>query len=462
MKYLLKNISTTKVTAALLVTICVSCFSTSAFAERKYLFKWDDGEGTAMPGWEYTTDVAYGLPGWTLDLDGPFGGGQTYAWGYGPRNFEVGGYGSNNLAAVVTTDRAPSTNTGGSFRVYENPATLDTATHLSSWWVWYDGEQLQKKGVTDSTTDRWSFYIKTTGTTANTSSTQGATFHVGTYLTDDTACGSYGTGKGAPYEGPGNQHYYHYLYLSPGAWIHAELDRHPTHRRGTHVAGNDPAFILPPDDECDPVVSHPMHYYEHMHQFYMEITTAQAQETSYSLDEMYFYSTQDPSESAEPNQNDISVTSLWVGYWPDTGKWQMGWQDMSYTDADGTHTNDDTNSTFEIRWSTNPITNANYSSATVVEPEWFSDPEHTSYPNGVRRKDSWSVVAYTQFDLPAGAEKNDTIYFAVKDVSVNGGNAGTAWPWNKADGHDAPSPNIHIINYELMIATPAIKSISIK
>jgi hypothetical protein len=454
----------------LIIALSVSlCVCTSAVAEKSYLFQWDDGEGTDMPGWtwynEGNTKITSGHPGWILNTNGPFGGSQTFPWGDSVRTFELGGYGSNNLAEIVTTDRAPSTSTGGALRVYENPDTLNTAAHLTTWWIWYDGMPLSDRGLTDSTTDRFSFYIKTSGTNTATSTESGATFHVGTYLTDDTACSSYNTGAGSPYEGPGNQHYYHYLRLSPGAWLHVELDRHPTHRRNSFVAGDDPAFIQPADDACDPVVSHPMHYYEHLGQWYMEIRYEQAQETSYLLDEMYFYSTQDPTESAEPNQNDDSVTSVWVGYWPENGKWQMGWNDMSYMDANGSNTNDNTQSTFEIRWSTNPITNVNYNSATVVEPEWFTSPTHTSYPNGVRRWDSWDVRVFTQFDLPNNVESNNSvIYFAIKDVSVAGGNGGTNWPYNRSDGHNAASPYIRTIDYSIsnvVASTPVIVNIKL-
>ena len=436
----------TKVLVTAIIIFSLFYFST-AFAERKYLFTWDEGSGTNMPGWTWSNDVAYGHPGWTLDKDGPFGGGKTYMWGYGPRSFEKSDYHNDTSAEIIDTDEAPSTSSGGALRIFD---TGQSTTYQSCWWLWYDGEQLSKKNITDANTDRWSFYIKLSGITGATSTSPGATFHVGTYLTDDTACPSYGTGDGAPYEGPGNQHYYHYLYMSPGAWIHVELDRHPTHRRDSHVAGDDPAFILPTQDQCSPSHNHAMHYYEHLSRWYMEIARSQTNLTSYLLDDMYFYSTRDPQESAEPNQNDTSVTSLWVGYWPETGKWQMGWQDMSYVNQDGMNMNDNTESTFEIRWSTAPITNANYSSANIVAPEWLSGPEHTSYPHGVRRADSWSTRIWTQFTLPAGVTaSHQKIYFAIKDVSVQGGNAGTSWPWNRPDGHNAPSSYIHAINYAL-------------
>lgn len=352
-----------RLNSALIIIVILA--TSPALAARKYLYQWDEGSGTTMPGWTYHDDLKYGHPGWLLDVDGPFGGLYTDGSQQGAECFEIAAYDSNNLAEIVTNDRAPSTSTAGAFKVYENPATLDTATHLTSWWVWRDAQQLGRRGITDANTDRWSFYIKTTGTPTASQSNSGATFHVGTYLTDQVAYTAYGTGDGAPYEGPGNQHYYHYLRLSPGAWLHVELDRHPTHLRGDYVPGNDPSYISPATDNEGTV--HYMHYYEHLSQFYMEIRDENiSTETSMTIDEMYFYSTQDPTESAEPNQNDESITSVWVGYWPDTGKWQMGWNDMSYIDETGAHLSDYTNSTFEIRWSTAPITNANFSSALLL------------------------------------------------------------------------------------------------
>jgi len=413
-------------------------------AERKYLFKWDEGSGTNMPGWTWSDDVAYGHPGWTLNTDGPFGGGKTYMWGYGPRCFEKGGNSGGALASVDMQDHSPSTHSGGSLKVYDD----DDVDHYPGWWLWYDGEPLSSRGITNADTNRWSFYIKLHGTRPATSTDPASILHFGTYLCGETGLPTYGQGDGCPYEGPGNQHYYHYLYMSPDTWIHVELDRHPTHRRDSFVAGDDPDYIHPTEDSSGNPF--PMHYYEHLHQWYIQIKNEDGRDSpiSFKLDDMYFYSTKDSTESAEPNQNDKSITSVWVGYWPDTDKWQMGWQDMSYTNENGLNLNDSTESTFEIRWSTSPITNANYDNANVVSPEWFSSPEHTSYPNGVRKASSWWPRVWTQFSLPAEVENNNNhIYFAIKDVSVAGGNAGTVYPNNRTDGHDAPSPYIHTIDY---------------
>ena len=434
-----------KHTICTIILLCSFILNSSMVqAEHNYLFTWNEGKGTEMPGWTWSDDVAYGHPGWTLETYGPFGGGKNYYWGYGPRCFEMGGDASSSLPLIDQQNRAPSTSSGGSLKIYD----YDTLEHHPGWWVWYDGETLADKGITDDYTDRWSFYIKLQGTQPATSSSPAAAYHVGTYLCSSTGLPTYGTSDGCPFEGPGNQHYYHYLYMSPGAWIHVELDRHPTHLRESFVAGNDPAYINPPLDSQGN--SHPMHYMAHLHQWYMEICYNQAAPTAFWLDEMYFYSTQDPVESAEANQNDESITSLWIGYWPDTGKWQTGWQDMSFSNATGLHLNDNTQSTFEIRWSTAPITNANYTSANIVTPEWFTGPAVTSYPNGIRRQTSWRTWVWTQFELPENiVNNNDIIYFAIKDVSNAAGNAGTNWPYNRPDGHNAPSPYIRTINYHL-------------
>ena len=36
--------------------------------------------------------------------------------------------------------------------------------HRPAWWLWYDGKYLAQRGVTSPTIDRWSFYMKTSGT----------------------------------------------------------------------------------------------------------------------------------------------------------------------------------------------------------------------------------------------------------------------------------------------------------
>jgi len=401
--------------------------STADAAASGVLYDWNEGSGTLWPGWTWSDDVAYGHPGWIMD------DGNAYRWGDGPRSFEKSDYGTDALAIIDSNARAPGTTTGGSFKVYD---TGNDSAYQACWWVWYDGQPMANWGLADENTNRWSFYLKTKGTAPITDdggneSIPSSTYHIGTYVCWNDGRPVTHQGDGCPYEGPGNQHYYHYLSINSGAWIKVLLDRHPQHRRGSYVIGDDPTFL-----------ESGYHYLEHLNQFYMEIRIPQAGPTAFWVDEMKFYSTTD---TAVPNQNDESITSLWVGYWPQQDHWEMGWHDMSWATRDN-----DTQSTFDIRWSTAPITNGNFSAANQTTPLLYSGPEYSGDIHLVRRPNAWGSVVWTRFKLPDDVETdNNRIYLAVKDVSVTGEHVGSTWPWNRGDGHNAPSPYIHTIDYDL-------------
>ena len=42
------------------ISFLVGVLNAPVFAERNYLFQWDEGECTAMPGWTWIDDVAFG------------------------------------------------------------------------------------------------------------------------------------------------------------------------------------------------------------------------------------------------------------------------------------------------------------------------------------------------------------------------------------------------------------------
>jgi hypothetical protein len=259
-------------------------------------------------------------------------------------------------------------------------------------------------------------------------------FHIGTYLCWYRKKKPNKTGDGCPYEGPGNQHYYHYLAINPGAWIHVLLDQHPQHLRGKKGSlKNNPTFS-----------NYKKNYFEQLNRFYFDIKYPQKKETSLSIDELSFFST---DNMVEPDQNDESINSLWIGYWSGKDFWEIGFQDGSYT----TH-NDTTNSTYEIRWSTSPITNENFEVATPINARFYSGVSVTGVRGTslIRRQSGWRENAWTRFELPDEVEQNYLkVFFAVKDVSVKGKHIGTGWPYNKGDGHDAPTTNIKIIDYYL-------------
>jgi hypothetical protein len=399
------------------------------------LFDWDDGDGQTLNGWTWNDDIGYGNPGWILKKEGPIGGGGEYAWGWGVRSSNKGDYGKKNTAIVDINNRAPSSSSGGSLKVMETDDSMD---HRSTWWLWYDGKPLSERGITNSKTDRMSFYIKTEG--MNKLKDDGGkdgisnNFHIGTYLCWKSSKPAYGTGDGCPYEGVGNQHYYHYLAINPGAWIHVLLDQQPQHLRGRKSKlKNNPSFI-----------SHQKNYFEQLSRFYFEIRYPHKKKTNFNVDELRYFSSADMVES---DQNEESISSLWVGYWESKGVWEIGFHDQSHDTY-----NDDNNSTFEIRWSIAPITNENFEHAELIEPKFYNGDKYVGQnaEHLIRRPNGWGTNVWTRFELPDDIEKNYLkVFFAVKDVSVKGAHIGTKWPYNKGDGHNAPTNNIKIIDYYL-------------
>ncbi|WP_143764471.1 cadherin repeat domain-containing protein [Cognaticolwellia mytili] len=412
----------------------------SNVSEYKTLLDWDNGSQQALDGWSWSDDIVYGLPGWLLNADGPLNGGSDYRWGWGARSFNKGDYGKENSAIITTVDISPSSNSGGSLQVFETEGSTD---HRSTWWVWYDGKPLSERDITYAKTDRMSFYLKTEGMNAlkddGGKESIGNNFHIGTYLCWQTGEAAYGTGDGCPYEGEGNQHYYHYLAINSGAWIHVLLDQHPQHiRDGNSTLKNNPTWD-----------NYQKNYFEQLSQFYFEIRNKEDIKTSFNVDELRYFSSED---MVETEQNDESITSLWVGYWKDKGVWEIGFHDESYQIY-----NDDYNSTFEIRWSVSPITNANFAQAELIDPMFYNGIEHAGKDaeHLIRRSNGWSSNVWTRFKLPDEVENNYVkVFFAVKDVSIKGEHIGTKWPYNKGDGHDAPTANIKIIDYYLQAPNP--------
>jgi len=205
------------------------------------------------------------------------------------------------------------------------------------------------------------------------------------------------------------------------------MDQHPTHQRnmGSQGGGAEPG-----NDPTGP--SH--HYFANFGKgFYLELGSGppahQSAATSYWIDEIRTW-TQTQAE------NEDSITSLWVGYYTVSGKWEVGFMDASLGRYNPTGPSDSTKSTFEMRYSTAPITNANYASATPITMDYNGGIPANSF----KRANPWKWGVWNQFSLPAGiVNGNNKIYFAVKDVSsmANG------------DYHDAPTSNIKTIDYSI-------------
>jgi len=391
------------------------------------LMNFDAAEGEIWPEWTYGDDVTgYGNAGYTLTgIDPNVGEATSTNKIPGTRMQDKSDYGAGNLLSFVTDEVAPGTT--GAAAYWQSNSPEDNRV---SWWVWYDNYTLSSRDIADEDTDRMSFYIKIEGMDDNIGPSGGSNygFHVGTY---DCAI----VADGCPKEGPGNQHYYHYLGFNSGAWIHAELDEQPQHLRGYgRPQVNNPVATSPEIYDG---------YFANMHQFYMEIRNVQDNPTEMWLDEITYRSTKD---SVEPDQNQQSITSVWVGYWAEDDKWQISWSD-EWQDR-----GDHTNSTFEVRYSASPITNDNFDAATPVVPLHFTGPDYESNPSeyAIRRPDSYAGIVWTDFQLPDALESSgNMIYFAIKDISVAGGNAGLSYPFNRADGKNPPNNFIRAINYAM-------------
>jgi hypothetical protein len=405
---------------------------------RNVLLNFDNGNGEILENWDWNDDIAYGQKGWTLNTDPNIGFGQSYLNGWGPRSFDKTDYGKNNSVEISKIGRSPSTpDTGGSLHFFSSPQAID---NRSTWWVWYDGKPLSDIGITSANTNRMSLYLKLDNTPKVNDQFNNfpiATAEIGTYLcwVDNSIPnpGS-GQGKGCPYEGPGNQHYYHWLSPNPGAWIHVLVDQSPQHLRGIGLPpGDNPSFI-----------TNGKNYFEQINQFYIQQSQDSSQPTGVWVDDIEFYST---SETLEPNQNEESINTLWVGYWSTTDTWEIGFNDNT---ADG-----DIKKTYEIRWSTSEITNANWVGANSITPLFFGGLESTGHKNLISRPQGTKRVAWTSFKLPDNVEiKGDQLYFAVKDVADINGNKGTVYPWNKNDDVNAANDFVKVIDYIVGNSSP--------
>lgn len=401
---------------------------------------------------------SYDLPGWTYKADP---GNQS---GDDPNYLNVFGWAEDNgITAYSTwwgqiktkTDYYPGYIAGpwGEISSTVTPPTGDKTLHVyerdnyssdegGGPGYWFSNkENLGDQGITDSTTNRMDFYMRASGLAAwNTAIPRNGTTHIGTYLC--WSVGLNGNTVAPPKEASptlpqtwidhvatnggdtqNGQHYYHYL--SPNfdddAWVHIQLDEHPTHARDAEGSGK------PVNDPTDYLFGKP--YFEYLVSWYLEIRydTGATYPIEYWSSPFKFY-------TEAQAENEDSITSPWIGYYPSTGKWEVGFQDMSFypTNSYGNYSK----SKFEIRWSTSKITNASWTTANTLTPEFYRYGETNSF----YRHDSWRTNAWTRFDLPDGAEDaNDTIYFAIKDVSLA----------SEGDGHDAPTSLIRTIDYSL-------------
>jgi hypothetical protein len=382
------------------------------------LLDWSEGSGATLSGWTWELDPGQQgystLYGWSED-DGLM---QSSSW-FGRYIQKRDYYISDSdapLAQISTTTIDPEGDR--TLNVYEHGAVGD---YGGPGWFFLPKVNAGSAGISTVSDNRMGFYVYLDGMDAwDTDDPATATMHIGTYAGWDpgvagntkpeydesdasvpSSWSSYVSTNGGVLQA--GHHYYHYVSIPGGFWVHVQLDQHPTHARQAAGAGmpvNNPINYFYSSDGLS--------YLHQLSKFYIEIRYAQSQESQYYLGPVRIY------QSSE-SENEESITTLSCGYNSSNGKWFLSWHDMSFYHLSPYYGyGNPTQSTFEVRWSTSPITNANYSSATVAEPEYYE--RGTS--NTFTRQNTWKTIAWDQFDLPAGTEASaQKIYWAVKDVS---------------------------------------------
>ena len=193
-------------------------------------------------------------------------------------------------------------------------------------------------------------------------------FHFGTYTRDPEI-----------YSNVQGSHYYHYFNL-PGSpyWTKIIANTHPTHHTGSKE-----------DVPDNPTLSKGWNYYDGFTRFYFEIKSNCGMEGNWDwyIDEVEFYHEDEP-------ENTVSINSVACSYFGE-GHFQLNWRG-EYCTWNNSH--------YEVRYSTSPITNANYLSAQIAPG--------CSNVAKISARGTYSWVK-ADFTIPI---TSGTAYFAIKDL----------------------------------------------
>lgn len=241
------------------------------------------------------------------------------------------------------------------------------------------------------TSDRLEFYVKMTPETSVGSGGYGVpvavTMHIGTFEDNQN------TGD--------TSHWYHYMYINGGAWVKMSLDNHPTWHNAGGVSG--PGASISAMASAD--------YMRKLFKFYIapKPYKGPAVPPHYTyFDEIQFVTT------VEQNQNNETINSPAVGYWPNDDHFEIGFSDKYGSEY--------SRCTYEVRYSFAPITNTNWASATPIHVNAHTGFAIDANTNGwIRKWWPYYKQVWASFNLSpadrATFQSVRTIYFAVKDVS---------------------------------------------
>jgi hypothetical protein len=198
-------------------------------------------------------------------------------------------------------------------------------------------------------------------------------------------------------------HYYHDLSnINMGGWIHLVFDAHPIHNNGGdtnpysyHRAGG---YDYPGDSVA---------FFNNVHAFALRgyISGNLPSPSEIYIDQMEAYKTTEM-------ENDETIAGIGIGFDPNTKMFDISFNDK-YRCAS-------CDATYEARYSFSPITNANYSSATLLKVTNFDRTKNNSI--GIINKVNggynqlWAALDVIDADK-AQLIEGKKIYFAVKDIS---------------------------------------------
>lgn len=215
-----------------------------------------------------------------------------------------------------------------------------------------------------------------------------------------------------PYVADTGGHWYHNFYNEGEGWAHLIIEGHPQHNN----AWSNATYYPYPSSSLRNMDT----YISNLYKFYFTFTPYGGVSTvpfSIYIDNIEFFNDSEP-------QNNETINSPAITYHKNSETFEIGFNDKYKNDGYSY-------STYEMRYSFDPITNANWSSATPVHV--LADSRyHTDARSDGKFAKWWPYyqAVWAPFELATGEDTSRLtsgikIYFAIKDISQAGGDSQT-------------------------------------
>jgi hypothetical protein len=263
--------------------------------------------------------------------------------------------------------------------------------------------------------NRLSFYVMGPSTQTNggggSGSAPGATIEVGTF--NQTSSTGF--------------HWYHTFYTNGGAWTHIQVDDHPQHNNAGSYTNNGDSFEAGGTAFLSSLFKF---YVSYLNQdTYMGLGVPPY---NVWLDNMYF------DYDSEP-QNEETINSVAVAWFSSDNHFEISFNDKYLNVGQS-------NSSYQVRYSFSPITNANFASATPVHVQAYSGFGEAARTDGIFGK-WWPYYegVWAAFNLANSADiakltAGTKIYFAILDISQAGGSGSGGQARSDGLGGNWPKP----------------------